>query len=350
MRALKRMPTDYAIIMHRKAREQGVDLLEGLPVTLSDLETSEYMPIEDYELVIHRFSNLQKEPDSGFRLGDLFSMANHGPLGFGAISAPTVRDGLMFLARYAETRTAYAKICLEYRHNDLHLVFRLDDIAAPLLVRHCETFSIIYQSFIESTGASAAQTTWRFPYPNPEPHGCPYYGTWLHGDYSFNADDLRLEAPQSVCMTQSAFRNDAAFKACAAQCEAVLTDEATDAPADQVRNILSNRIQRRIGEPVPTTQIPSAAEIAGQLKMSRRTLIRKLKESGATFQSIKDGLRRKHLVALLKDPRLSIAEIAQRLGYSEAANLTRACMMLFGETPRDLRAKLLRESKECKKA
>ncbi len=333
------MPTDYAIVMFRKARERGVDLLDGLPLTLADLEQSEFMSVEDYALVLERFSQLHAEPDFGFRLGELFSMANHGPAGFGAMSAPTLRDGLLFLSRYIQTRTPYTSCRFTYRRFDLQLDFEQGEIALPFRQRSCETLSVIFQSYIESAGGNAAPTCWRFPYARPAHHDC--YGRWLRGAFSFDAACLQLEIPSSVCGLPSAFRNDAAFASTTSQCEAILAEAGEGGLVEKVRSMLGSRIEWRGRETVPVTEIPSADEIAAQLGVSRRTLIRQLKEAGTPFQALKDDLRREQIEALLRSNRLSLAEIADRLGYAEAANFTRACTRLFGEAPRSLRARVL---------
>ncbi|HEU4428531.1 MAG TPA: AraC family transcriptional regulator ligand-binding domain-containing protein [Myxococcota bacterium] len=334
---MTRMPTDYAIVMVRKARERGCDLLAGLGFSLTDLERSERMSVADYARVLERFGELHPEADFGFRLGELFSMANHGAAGFGAMSAPTIRDGLVFLSRYIQTRTPYTSCRFSYRRFDLQLHFELGEIALPFMRRSCETLSVIFQSYLESAGASAEETRWHFPYARPAHHAC--YGRWLRGAHAFDAAQLRLEVPEAICALPSAFRNDAAFASTTSQCEAILADAAADGVAARVRAMLASRIEQRAREAVPVTQIPSADGVAAQLGVSRRTLIRQLKDAGTTFQALKDELRREQMEALLRDGQLPLAEIAERLGYAEAANLTRACTRLLGEAPQRLRAR-----------
>lgn len=333
---MKRMPTDYAIIMHRKCMDQGIDLLGGLGLSPEELSCNEFMSMEDYELVIQRYMEFQTEPDAGFRLGQSFSMANHGSLGFGAICAPNVRNGLLFLSRYLRTRTCYSNCQIESKPAGIDLVFDLDEAVDHMPAQHCETFCQIFQSFIESTGAQATETVWHFPYRAP-PHK-NVYAEWIKGKYVFGAHKLRLEVPQHVGATPSAFANDAAYKAAEAQCEAILIEGSSRSTiVEKVAGLLRNRFEQRTMEMAPVTEIPSADEIADTLTMSRRNLIRKLKAQGISFQAIKDDLRREYLQRLIKDQSLSVAEISERLGYSDASNLTRACIKLFGKTPRELR-------------
>lgn len=107
---------------------------------------------------------------------------------------------------------------------------------------------------------------------------------------------------------------------------------------DRVRGILASHIEQRAGEDYPVTAIPSADQVAAQLQISRRTLIRQLKDAGASFQSLKDELLAGQIEVLIGQGTLSMAEIANRLGYADGANFTRACRRMFGVTPTELRA------------
>lgn len=332
---MKQVPTDYAIVICRMAREQGIDLLEGLPITLAELEDRSYMALPEYLQILERNSEIQDETDWGFQQGQLLGMANHGPLGFGAVSAPTIRDGLFFLARYIPTRISYCSATVVQKPSAFHVVFRHDEIVRPHLRRMCETMSVVFQNYVETVGASAQPLVWRFPYEEPE-HG-DEYNKWLRGGYYFGAANLRLEVPRSIGMIPSAFRNDDVYKSTMSQCEAILAELSTDAFPEKVRNLLTTFVDRRVNETVPVTIIPSAEDVADQLKVSRRTLIRQLKQSGLTFQGLRDDIVRQHLEGLLVTTTLPIKDIGERLGYADAANLTRACKRMLGETPRRLR-------------
>ena len=77
--------------------------------------------------------------------------------------------------------------------------------------------------------------------------------------------------------------------------------------------------------------------VASNLRLSRRTLIRRLGESGTSFRELLDEHRRKSAAELLADPHLTAAEIGDRLGYADAASFGRACRRWFGVGPRAYR-------------
>ena len=73
--------------------------------------------------------------------------------------------------------------------------------------------------------------------------------------------------------------------------------------------------------------------------MSVATLKRKLKAEGESFQQIKDGQRLKQAEALLSEGNLNIDQIADRLGYSDASNFSKAFKGWTGITPSQFRKK-----------
>lgn len=82
-------------------------------------------------------------------------------------------------------------------------------------------------------------------------------------------------------------------------------------------------------------QLPDAAVA---LKMTPRTLIRRLKEEGTSFQEIKDALRRDMAIRALQQGNDSIEEIAFETGFSAPANFHRAFRKWTNRTPGSFRA------------
>lgn len=87
---------------------------------------------------------------------------------------------------------------------------------------------------------------------------------------------------------------------------------------------------------------PTAREVAQQLHLSRRSLMRKLKDEGSSFQQIKDLIRRDRAIQLLTAYPLTVGEVAQKVGFSDAAVFARAFKSWTGVSPRDYRAQYAR--------
>jgi AraC-like DNA-binding protein len=71
--------------------------------------------------------------------------------------------------------------------------------------------------------------------------------------------------------------------------------------------------------------------------MSRATLTRKLAHEGTSLSAVLDGLRRELALEYVRDPDLSMEELARRLAFSDARALRRAFARWTGTTPSALR-------------
>lgn len=80
-------------------------------------------------------------------------------------------------------------------------------------------------------------------------------------------------------------------------------------------------------------------EVADRLSMHPRTLQRRLREEGTSFEAIKDDVRRDAAARYLSQPGIPLTRIASLLGYSEPSVLTRSCQRWFSSTPRQIREK-----------
>lgn len=75
------------------------------------------------------------------------------------------------------------------------------------------------------------------------------------------------------------------------------------------------------------------ADVAQALAMHRRTLNRRLRREGATFQTILDRVRFAVAKELLENSAIPLPRIAAALGYSEVASFIRAFRRWTGTTP-----------------
>jgi AraC-like DNA-binding protein len=77
--------------------------------------------------------------------------------------------------------------------------------------------------------------------------------------------------------------------------------------------------------------------IAGEMGLGRRTLLRKLKAEGTTFEKLLDGLRHKLALHYLSGRKVSVNETAYLVGFSDPAAFSRAFKRWTGSSPRALR-------------
>ena len=84
---------------------------------------------------------------------------------------------------------------------------------------------------------------------------------------------------------------------------------------------------------------PSAERLAAALGMHPKTLTRRLRSEGTTFRGLLDDLRLQLAERYLRQPDLSVEEVAFLLGYSERSAFHRAYRRWTGRPPRAANAK-----------
>src|SRR5262249_44944334 len=78
---------------------------------------------------------------------------------------------------------------------------------------------------------------------------------------------------------------------------------------------------------------PSLERVADELHLAPRTLRRRLEARDQAFRELRDDTLRRLAESYLADPRLTLAEIAQLLGYSEQSAFSRSFSRWTGCSP-----------------
>jgi AraC-like DNA-binding protein len=99
---------------------------------------------------------------------------------------------------------------------------------------------------------------------------------------------------------------------------------------------LTERIRRMLRRHLDS-EMPSLEEVGKSLGITPQTLRRRLQEQGQGYQAIKDDLRRDAAIEYLARPNLTLIEIANRLGFSEASTFHRAFKKWTGVAPGEYR-------------
>lgn len=84
------------------------------------------------------------------------------------------------------------------------------------------------------------------------------------------------------------------------------------------------------------------ARVADMLAMHPRSLQRRLRTEGTSFERIRDEVARDAALRYLGATRMPLTQIADLLGLSEQSALTRACRRWFGVTPSEVRRRAQR--------
>jgi AraC-like DNA-binding protein len=91
---------------------------------------------------------------------------------------------------------------------------------------------------------------------------------------------------------------------------------------------------------------PRRDQVAGELRMSERTLQRRLEAEATSFIELLDGTRRELAEQYLGRLHLSLAQAAYLLGFADQSSFFRACKRWFAVSPGQYRTQLLGQAVE----
>ncbi|MFN8947364.1 MAG: AraC family transcriptional regulator ligand-binding domain-containing protein [Alphaproteobacteria bacterium] len=264
----------------------------------------------------------------GLQLGRLFDAAAHGPVGVAALSAPSLSEALHVIAAHGSLRTPFIRfdIVEQGDHAGLSLapVGSLSSSdARPLLEATLVGAQTLLRQILQRTlGQTRVLVSW------PRPGYAMMYDTIFEGSVTFDATLSAFLVPAHWFAEQSPFADAASHAAAMQQLKRLPGSQAS--PPTMVQ-----AVQRILGSSNGTW---SLKRVARELSVGPRTLERHLAAEGAGFGQLADERRKTVASELLCDTRLSIDEIAFRLGYADRSNFGRACRRWFGVAPATFRA------------
>lgn len=332
------MPTvsvSYVWLMLNLCNELGVaqgPLLQGLGITdhtLNDPDGRISLRPTFAELC-RRALALTGEAGLGYEFGLRAAPTAHGIVGYGLMSQPSLRQVLAFGQQFGSVLRLSAwdvHITLGDTHARLWAVDSLppNDIrefsAQVLVVGAC---TLLGQLLPECCQALVLG----FDFPEPASHAryahrlpACRFGT------AFNEITLPARYLDRPLRTADSVSAKLAERECAQELSRFELARHDD-PVRQVRGLLT----------LTDAGYPDPATLARRLNLSARTLARQLQAKGSSYRGLLEDARRRDSRVLLNDRRLSVAQVADKLGYSATAALSRAFQGWYGVSPSGFRA------------
>ncbi|MFN3618192.1 MAG: AraC family transcriptional regulator ligand-binding domain-containing protein [Aquabacterium sp.] len=92
-------------------------------------------------------------------------------------------------------------------------------------------------------------------------------------------------------------------------------------------------LTRRVVRQLAPRGMPELERVAAELQVTPKVLYRRLAERGHQFRSLRDGALKELAELHLSDPRLTLAEVSELLGYTEQSAFSRAFKRWSGMSP-----------------
>lgn len=321
------MPAVYVCHMLREFREPAA-VLHGSALDLATLSTpGRHITVAQNLTCLANAMRLAPTPGWylpwGLRIGGFM----HGPLTPAMLTAPTLGDGLDVFLRYFELRVPYLRVAAEVRAGRLDITFspRLDVGALlPVLV---EIPCLILQHYLHTVRAQEMCGA-RLEFAHAPVAARADYRRWFECEPRFGMAAHRLSLPFEWRAMPNLGHDDALWRASLRQCQE-LADSQGAAP--DVLQQLRRHLVAVLDAPSP--EIPTLESTARRLHLSPRTLIRRLRAAGSSYQQEVDTLRRPRAEALLGEQDRAVSEVAERLGFADSASFGRAFRRWTGMAP-----------------
>ena len=298
----------------------------GLPTGLFDQEKI-FITTEEMFSLYRGISEASPDPAIGLKLGTEERIERYDPISIVAVHARSFRDALQRMARYKQLT------CPE----EIHITERGDECAVQfhwILAEEKEPALLIDVCFawivgIGRRGTGCLVNPKRIELRRPEAHR-KMYERHFKCAVKFGARQNAIVFNKFDVERSFVTHNADLLAIVAPQLEAELTQLlAGKSVSDQVKGVL----KRLLAGPRPGLD-----GVAEELRLSTRTLQRRLTEEHATFQHLMEDARRELAQHYLLHSSLELNETAYLLGYEDANSFFRAFHHWEGTSPGEWRA------------
>ena len=294
-------------------------------------EPDAMLTLAQVEILLTALRERCTRTDLGFELGKLLSVGAHSFVGFGMLNSPNVAEALHFVARHF--RLVMPSFRMRFigmpEYGELQFSPTVP-MSHEALVFHIETIGMAALRDVRDLCNGRALDA-RLDLAIPPPLHADRYRAVPRLQAHFHSElgpviCLRISGNLAALPIVTADNN--ALRVAEERCR-LLIEQVTQAGA--LSELIAMAL-RQAGE-----GLPSETEIARVFNISRRTLNRYLKQEETSFREIARTVQHALAQERLAGGKMSISEIAYSLGFSDAANFTRAFRRIEGCSPSQYR-------------
>lgn len=342
--SLAQVPAAHAWVMRQWLLAQGISPVQwlaeaGLPTdALPDAKGQ--LSVQQCEALMLAAHRLTHDDGLGYQLGLCTPITAHGPLGLAVLSAQNVQQALGLVLRFAQAQNP--TVGWQVEPTDTRVTLRLVDHLPGGPARRWQmqwVLIAVCMAGLQACGRTrpgqwaGCQLHW--PWPEPESHAgwadalphCAFNSDWLGisvpSHWLFEA--LPGAAPATWAWAQEALQSSPHGDTPPAKTARLPASSGTPSVTDAVR-------QRLRRQALQGTQLDLAG-MASALHRSASTLKRQLLAEGSRFSQLQAQVHCEVACQWLASPSIQVAEVAQRLGYDNTANFTRAFRRWTGMPP-----------------
>jgi len=266
-------------------------------------------------------------PAAGLEIATHFRMLDVQTLGVAFLSSSTLRTALRRLDRFERLITT--AVDHQFAEDAAGVRFVLGELPVPgqlLRVFDDVRMAIVVLACRESVGSDVNPVSAAFPCPEPA-DTAPYYGLF-RCPLQFGAVRAGLcFSPEDANRPITTANRELAQSA-----DHVLQRALGRLGTDDVVGMARREIIESLSSGAPREE-----DVASVLRMSARTLQRRLADRGTSYTALLGEVRRELAEQYVRDPGVPVAEISYLLGFSEISAFTRAFKRWTGVPPGEYR-------------
>jgi len=272
-------------------------------------------------------------PGLGLAVGRRMHVTSYGMYGYALLCAGTLRQAFDSALRYHPLATPVMRIQWKEDHERATWVLsNHEDMHPPEMTPGLYRFFLEMQFAIHATLIKDIMGSWCLPagvsLVGPAPKHAELLSSVLECPVTFESHCNELHYPVSWLDRVPQLANPITAAQISMTCARLLEELKWQ-----------SGISRRVYHELTRTpgRLPDIESIAATLCMTSRTLRRKLKAEGASYNNLLAGIRHALAEDYLKTTLLSTDDIAAALGFSDAASFRHAFKKWTGTTPGDYR-------------
>lgn len=324
----------YARLLLKSGLMPEHDLLAGSGLSAAELAAVDYISWEKMAALLRNLMAAQTSPAWAALMGAQFGISPHGALGYAALSAPTLGAALEVVAEYLAVRVS--AIGIELERKDQRYILRLFDRgdSADVFNPGCEAALKTFESLIATILGDAHTSETAIYLARPQPEQDDDLQRTFDSKLQFAAGQNAISIPAKWWPYPSPLHDESSYRTNLAKCRELLSARLEQASfTHDVTAVLQQYFEQQINGQSDWQAPPGLKQVADNMHMTSRTLIRRLQAEDQTYKDILRNLRRDYARSLLGNARLSVAEVGECLGYREPANFGRAFRSWFGTSP-----------------
>lgn len=321
------IPTIYAKVVLDFMAERGFHpsaILRGTGIELSAIANPEFKINLAQQLTICTNALSESNIDGlGLLLGQRTRPKHLGILGYAIQTSKNIRQALRILVNYSTVSGALMDFQLQAQGNlqilSVSNVSARGDVRQFVVEDHLTT---IDQMLKVITGGKFCSSGVTLDFPPPK--WASTYNKVFNCHIKFDQTTITYQFDRTMLDLDIVFSDPEAARDCELKCEELISKMSNATSyADSIRRII--------------LMLPSCSRnltaVAEELRVSPRSLRRKLADEQSSFQQLLDEVRLELALQYLKNTTLPSEEIGSLIGFSDGASFRRAFKKWTGASP-----------------